>query len=1749
MDLNTTFLKGRMNKSLDERVLPDGEYIHALNIRIGSTENNSVGAIENSLGNTKITSILYEGNPLSTDARCIGAYEDSQHETIYWFVTDPGNVDMVLSYNDRTSTLLYHVISTTVLNFDTKYLVNGIDLIDGLLFWTDNYNPPRRINVNSSYAYPTMGVDNITEDDISVIVAPPLESPTIVPLTASTEKNYINDKFVSFSYRYKYKDGEYSALSQFSDIAFTPNNFFLDFTSYTNGAMENIFNSYNVLFNTGNENVVQLDLCFKLSDSSIVNIIERYNKYEQGWGDNQIKSIVFDNRKIYTALPSSELTRLFDNVPRIAKSQTTMGNRLMYGNYVDGYDIDTNINYEISGVSENIGGKILDVFTDDGFYTIDASNPKTIPSGIIKLDFTGTEIKTGSLLSINFRLFHYSFSGDPSYPLEGVLNEFDYFFNFNITNDFSSAYQLSQNQAFINAIYEHNPIADCGTGFSLTDKFNCSITTVITSPPDWDIEGTGISAVDQGFTIIASPTEPNIIKLQIPAIKFVTDPPDLEAYEYLSDIGTIASLSTLENKRSLHSNRDYEVAIVYQDEYLRSSTALVCDTNTVFFPASTSDLKNYIVANIYNLAPTWAKRYKFVVKPSKAKYETIYTNLFFQDDDGFVWFKLDGENISKAKIGEKLTVKRDSNGAMNNLVTVTVLDVKSQSDNFITGPNAIVYEPAGVYMKMRVSNFEVIYEKNSFIQIGRQGGMRTSSYQNYYWDLSYANPSYNPAIPIDAENQPRIPYNIPAGSIVKFNINMLRNGSSLDNDCGSRTYDYVRTVVANQDYDNLYLFAQGEGVNFEDGVIGGDDDTMNTNDYNQTLGVFAPCYPTNTGCATAGTYWNSNIGWYLIPPFWANPYAQPGVNRFMFQRTDPEDPFKPELTGGYYFIAQTGTPACLTYPDIKNSFLGGVITIQQATSLLVFETEPLDADGEIFYEGSDSFPIVDRLHMSGDAPGDEDQLNTTTDPAVVTINSFDCFSFGNGVESYKINDSIVGDPFYLGSRVTAVAQEQYKEAHRYASITYSGIYNAETNINKLNEFNLSLANFKDLEKSFGPINKMYARRTDVLVLQEDKISYTLAGKNLLSDSTGGGQIASIPEVLGTQIARTEDYGISNNPESFAVLGGEVYFTDIKRNVVLNLRGGSAQGDALSVISDMGMKYWFRDEFKNSQNYFKIGGYDPYMDEYVIHLTENAMPTEIDVFGCGITVSKQSVNGLYEFDVEIGDQIGEVTIDLSLFSGEINIVANYNGVDVVDETITIQDDYSFTFEKLLVFPNTVNIKITSINASFSINTNCINVIDYINVYRVVYNNPGLEDQTIHNQYRWSLGTYNSPLSTDFITMEADGVSLYESQFGGLSNGMIPADGSDITLISQKRVGDTFTFDPDLNSFKYLVSNNLYTPSQLLPLLSTITPITGTYQTVINNIELAGYEYLYLVWDYRSLSSITLCYDETNPYVLCCDCPVSDSYFIDSDSFITATSIWTDENQTTVADDGFYMIDDVYRQLLSGVLLDPVPCSGCVTQTLCFVGLWEEGDPAHPDGGTITYINPAGETITQDLIWQGNVVTIEFINIISYVGIYEVNCNPQVQCFEGIWEEDDPAHPTGGSVTYINSDGYTVTQDLIWLEDTVAIEYLEIISFVGVIEVACSFYLAFRTVAANEGEYSCDDVPFVNFYISGNVLCTIENGEIACNTQNLLDRFNGNDKYYVVYKALCPLESSTYVVQIGIDGYITVIEQCPPPPPPP
>jgi len=311
------FVLGRMNKSLDERLVPNGEYVDALNVRLGSTEESEVGSVETAKGNTQLTTLSYDGQDLSSSARCIGAFEDGANETVYWFVHDSafpisagapnGKIDLIVSYNAKDAIINYHVISVgeatstnTTLNFDPEYLITGVDLVENLLFFTDNVNPPRFINITSAYPEPNAsGVDyngnsDLLAERLLVIKRPPLFAPSIeLKEVPNAQDNYLEDRFISFAYRYRYADGEYSVTSPFSEPAFIPDNFNFSPNSNLNEGMTNAFNSALVSYNTGGPLVKSIDLLFKEGQNSVIKIIDNFNKQDSGFADNSTQTYTF----------------------------------------------------------------------------------------------------------------------------------------------------------------------------------------------------------------------------------------------------------------------------------------------------------------------------------------------------------------------------------------------------------------------------------------------------------------------------------------------------------------------------------------------------------------------------------------------------------------------------------------------------------------------------------------------------------------------------------------------------------------------------------------------------------------------------------------------------------------------------------------------------------------------------------------------------------------------------------------------------------------------------------------------------------------------------------------------------------------------------------------------------------------------------------------------------------------------------------------------------------------------------------------------------------------------------------------------------------------------------------------------------------------------------------------------------------------------------------------------------------------
>ena len=141
-ELKRQFGGGAMNKDLDERIVPIGKYRDALNIQVSSSEASDVGAVQNILGNR----IPY-GNALSnlgTNPVCIGVYSNTKTEMIYWFVASDTK-SIILEYDQTLNVVSPILVDTTgVLGFNETYLITGINIIDDLLFWTDDQTEPKK---------------------------------------------------------------------------------------------------------------------------------------------------------------------------------------------------------------------------------------------------------------------------------------------------------------------------------------------------------------------------------------------------------------------------------------------------------------------------------------------------------------------------------------------------------------------------------------------------------------------------------------------------------------------------------------------------------------------------------------------------------------------------------------------------------------------------------------------------------------------------------------------------------------------------------------------------------------------------------------------------------------------------------------------------------------------------------------------------------------------------------------------------------------------------------------------------------------------------------------------------------------------------------------------------------------------------------------------------------------------------------------------------------------------------------------------------------------------------------------------------------------------------------------------------------------------------------------------------------------------------------------------------------------------
>tara|TARA_R100000951_G_scaffold49539_1_gene41860 strand:+ start:134 stop:4210 length:4077 start_codon:yes stop_codon:yes gene_type:complete len=553
-EIKNTFLKGKMNQDLDPRIMPNGEYRKAQNLAISRSEGSTVGEFENILGNVKISDLSLSTGSNDPNIEIIGYTVDESNNIGYFIATN--NTDhYIFSVNLSTGlqapTIL---VQGSFLNFNKDYIITGINLIEDFLFWTDNYNQPRKINVTKPLGHYTnedqisvakyapykpilvmdrfqtsltvavsnsstivvadsSGVkvgDIVTEKDklatqqitgLVVVIGKPATNtltlsssvtisngtkldfsrssmtnksskymsnrssgnatitgtfpnktyqikgastadteflyngnngiPKIGDLVTSTvsgipagtrvasvsvvdntgafqsitvtldkdttfppnttpfisisdnpdydinwkgDSEWLDDKFVRFSYRFKFEDNEYSLMAPFSQPMFIPRNY-SEFGSGLDSVTDDMDNAYkstiiswfennidNILLKIptpdGNANYTQLinnlhlseiDILYKESDALAVKVLDTlnitpsttvlpsiaYDDFIHGDISQYYVEYNYTSNKPYKTLPQNQTTRVSDKVPVKALGQEVIGNRIVYGNYLD----------------------------------------------------------------------------------------------------------------------------------------------------------------------------------------------------------------------------------------------------------------------------------------------------------------------------------------------------------------------------------------------------------------------------------------------------------------------------------------------------------------------------------------------------------------------------------------------------------------------------------------------------------------------------------------------------------------------------------------------------------------------------------------------------------------------------------------------------------------------------------------------------------------------------------------------------------------------------------------------------------------------------------------------------------------------------------------------------------------------------------------------------------------------------------------------------------------------------------------------------------------------------------------------------------------------------------------------------------------------------------------------------------------------------------------------------------------------
>ena len=1165
-ELKNLFIKGKMNKDLDERLVPQGEYRDALNVSVSYSEGSDVGALQNILGNTERNG----GLSFPTNSTCIGSVRDTENDKIYWFGTS-ATADYIAELDPSDNSVDIILCDTgSILNFSTSNLITGVAVLDGILYFTDDLNEPRQVDIEywrgvtaTNFTTST----NLSTDRISLYKKGPLNAPTFniidqslrggagteggsaVTFTKnftgveiddtfsgnfSIDPNYlvgdviemknsfsgefgetiesvlrveltvhsdpgtsftgkllsktseIEDanvvytclleeddslfelKFAKFSYRYKYTNGQFSTMSPFSLPAFIPGDFKYDAQDGYNLGMVNTVKELKLQgwftspsASNYQADIEEIEILYKDSVSPNVYIVEALKKS----GGNFPATFEVKDEQIYKAVQSNQILRPFDSIPRKAKALEITGNRLIFGNYQQNFNVTTNPSFAVSIISRS-----------DTSQKFSIKSGRTYQFGVVYQDEYGRQTPvftdTTGIIKVN------SANAD--------LNSA---FRINTTHT-SLPSELTHYKYYIKEV--SNPY------------YNICVSDVYED-------------TETGYVYCAFPSS--------------------ETNKVSEDDILILKKQSGNSAYKIPSNNKFKVLDKDSEppKFLAEKETVSFTADEVFFAADYADGTRQLTKQS-GLTP--------VPGHNTIQLETAQEIGHSPDEVSESFF-------AAATVGAKLRFVRKGTAAKSNIYTIKAVEQDGVGEADQDEAEIVFEEQFG-------EDVNVIYLTNA------DDSEYACAIQFITVEDDTGNPAYAGKFFVKLNNSSQLKEALIESSNEENLITLATTYPFDGEDDGSA--------------DRQYWW---NNVSTTSGALSSD-----TYGSGQTLTGFHLIIESEQDWSDARSKYNTepfaaalSVGNYLrFSGYTAVDNKYDDISEYPnYKIIEVVEWFvgnRKHWALKFNKLLQTNFPATTVdfTVDVRAFTLTGNNT---PTNPPIFEIEPEDGVLDIYYETEQTYSLADL--------GSSKDLDYTN-----------CISFGNGVESDRIRDDFNAPTIGKGVRVSTVFEDNYGEERVKSGLIFSGIYNGKNGINRLNQFIIAENITEEANPIYGGIQKLNTRDTDLTLLCDDKILKVPARKDLLFQADGNPQVTSTDRFLGTIIPYAGNYGCQH-PESFADHIYRAYFVDRTRGKVLRL-----SGDGITEISNYGMKDYLKDKLVAETGYM-FGSYDENKDKYNISL--------------------------------------------------------------------------------------------------------------------------------------------------------------------------------------------------------------------------------------------------------------------------------------------------------------------------------------------------------------------------------------------------------------------------------------------------------------------------------------------------------------------------------------------------------------------